>query len=115
MKIKITIPKTQNDKWTVSFGNGNRKRDSATIIFNAIKTYLRAYRKEEKIAIVINGYIDSHLEVLNETLDSADREHLIYTTSCFLEDFLTQETLNKYIKRWEEARLKIERYKRTDG
>lgn len=58
----------------------------------------------EKLAIEIKEYNHSSFENVNESLSSTDREYLIYATSCFLEDYLSQETLNKYARRWEVSR-----------
>jgi hypothetical protein len=56
------------------------------------------YKLKEKTAIVLKGYIDSLSENLNESLDSDNANYLVFVASCFLEDFISRDTLKKYNK-----------------
>ena len=95
MKITIKIPRNEKDKWIVSFGKGNRKRNSASVILNAIERYLQVHAKKEKIAVKILEYEDDSWKNVNESLGSQDVNYLLYTTSCFLESYLSHEVLKR--------------------
>lgn len=98
MKVTIKIPKSEKDKWVVSFGKGIRKRNSASVILNAIERYLQPHAKKEKIAIKVLEYNGTIWENVNESLASQDANYLLYVTSCFLEDYLSHEVLRRVEK-----------------
>lgn len=84
-RITIKLP-NDNGKWGLSFGKGLKKRNSAGVIFGAIERRLRGYASEEKLVIMVR----EDGEIVNETLKTNDYRYLLYTTGCFLEDFLSE-------------------------
>jgi len=90
----------EGKKWEVSFGAGsNRKRNTASTIFLAIQRHLSPRTLKEKIAVRVK-YEDS---TTNETLGSQNKAYLLYATSCFLEDYLSQKVLLRVEREWLKA------------
>jgi len=52
LKFFVKIPE-EDGKWWISFGHGMRKRNSASIIYNALEKKLLKYAKEDKIGMVV--------------------------------------------------------------
>src|SRR4030042_2814691 len=102
MKITIKVPKDKNCKFKLqSWGNikGRQFKTSAGLLGSLERLWLRK-KLNEKLVIVIKEYIDNHYEIVNESLASNNRDYLIYLASCFLEVYLSPETLKKSEKRW---------------
>jgi len=96
-KIIVTIPKIQNQKWKVSFGKNSRiTRTSSVLVYKAIERTLLASSEGVKTSIVVR-YDEN---ITNETLASTDPAYLLYTLSCFLEDFLPNRFLRAKEKRY---------------
>ena len=89
MRILVKVPPTPQDKWTLSFGSGSRKRNSASVILNAIERRLRGYVLKEKTTIKVKYSKDT----TNTTIPSLDTNYLLYAVGCFLEDYLSGSTL----------------------
>lgn len=105
-KIKITVPKEISGKWTIHWGKGGtRKRSSSTIIFNAIERQLLRSQLKQKIEIVVKYGKDNNGEIVNETVPSCDRNYLLYSLLCFLEDYLPKDFMTRKIKVYGEKSL----------
>lgn len=90
-RITIKIPQKETDKWSVSFSKGLRKRNSAMVVYKAVKRHLQARAMRDKIVIkVVYGK-----DRVNETIPSIDASYLTYATACFLEDYLSIRWLSK--------------------
>jgi len=61
---------------------------------------LAPYKYKEKTAIVVKEGIlyrnRIKTTIINESLESNDKEYLLFVASCFLEDYLSQGVLKKY-------------------
>lgn len=57
---------------------------------------LSRYKFKEKTAIVVKEYIDGKFKIINESLVSNDRDYLLFTASCFLENFLSKRLMNEF-------------------
>ena len=53
---------------------------------------------KEKTAIVIKRYDGSSWVDENETLDSRDPKYLVYTTACFLEEYLSNKVMRRILR-----------------
>lgn len=108
MRITIKLPINEKGKFKLqSRGNlkGRQFLTAAGLLGSLERALLRKELKE-KTAIVVKEYIDSHFVNINETLPSTEARYLIYTTSCFLEDYLSEDTLKKEEKEWEKYKQK---------
>lgn len=73
-----------------------RKRQTAREVFGLLERHLPRLIKNQKLSVKViyqNG-------MDNESLDSQDLIYLCYVTSCFMEDFLTETTMNRILKKW---------------
>ena len=95
-KITISVPQKESKKWKLSFGKGERKRNSASVIFLAIEKRLQARAIKEKLAIRVKYTKDTD----NETIPSQNAPYLLYSASCFLEDFLSKKVLKRIRKQY---------------
>lgn len=96
MTIKILIPK-ENGKWQINKGAGGhcKKFVSALKILEFLERWVMP-ANGVKTAVVVdygNGYD-------NETETTTDGNYLIHATACFLEDFLSKETLKRIEKKY---------------
>ena len=85
MIVNILVPK--DGKWKV---NGKHRASAATVLALTEKLLLKATAKEKTCVKV--KYVD---KTTNETLSSKDAEYLMYCTTCFLDDFITVQTMKK--------------------
>ena len=102
MKITIKIPISEKNKFKLqSRGkmNGRQFKTGAGLLESLERALLR-FKSKEKIAIVVKEYIDSHFRSTNESLASQDTNYLVYITSCFLEDYLSQKVMRKTQKQY---------------
>ncbi len=99
-KIVIDIPKAKDGIWEFIWGRGGRptKRRDATLLYKAIERRLLRTPIREKTAIVVKGYVDKGLEILNETCDSCNPNYLLFCLACFLEDNLEYRFLQAKYK-----------------
>lgn len=84
MQVTVTIPKPGN-KWKVMSDKLVKTYDTRAATKRAILACFRGQRSGVKSSLVVKGYIDSHLRILNESLSSSSRGYLKLVTSCFLE------------------------------
>jgi hypothetical protein len=98
MEMKITFKKLQ-DKWSLSFGRGIVKRE-VPVLFSRLERRLSQTMKEgatsaslmkDKTCVIVKY----GKEYSNKTLVSRDPFYLLYTTSCFLEDYLSAKTIKR--------------------
>lgn len=89
MNITIRVPKNKNDRWVVS--NHYRRKSINTLLKLIEKQIIKATAKGN-VCIYVN-YGDGEV---NETIPSKNKDYLIYATACFLEDYMSEETLKKY-------------------
>ena len=85
--------------WQLTMGGRPRKHSRASVLYAAverkIKPFLASQPKGKTAVKVI--YVDkSH----NESLSSKNAGYLLYCLACFLEDFLSEKTLGKKIKKY---------------
>ena len=102
MKLTIKLPTNEKGKFKLqSKGNieGRQFKTAAGLLGSLGRALLRL-KTEEKLAIAIKECIDSHFININESLASNNREYLIYTATCFLEDYLSIKVLKKAEKKW---------------
>lgn len=96
MKIIITIPEDKKSKWKLYWSGKGKHFYNANTLYNGIVRRLLGSRLKEKMAIKVKEGKDT----ANETLTSFDKKYLLYTLSCFLEDYLSKETLKKAVKEY---------------
>lgn len=96
MRVLIKTP-DKDDKFSISFGSGSRRRNSASVILSALKRKLRGYTRKEKIVVKVKYSKDT----TNTTLPSLDTKYILYATSCFLEDYLKTDHLLKLQRDYE--------------
>jgi hypothetical protein len=94
MKIKVKVPEKEGGKWKVFWPGYGKHFLRADTLFNGIERRLLRRANEEKLAIVV----DYGNHTFNETLMSEDAHYLLYTFACFLEDYLSVETLARITK-----------------
>ena len=92
MKIKILVPKGK-EKWKVIRKMSRYHRANVNTALKLTERLINEATDKEKTCVRVN-YNDGY----NETLMSQDATYLMYTTSCFLEDYLSPRTMNKYEK-----------------
>ena len=98
-KITIKIPKSKEDKWMLGIGARPRSMLRADTLINRLIRALPLWLKVNgKTTIKVLEYEDSSWTNVNESLASEDINYLIYTASCFLEDYLSQKTMNRIEK-----------------
>ncbi len=105
--ITIKIPKEKSGMWELGFNRGPvRKRVNVTTVYNTVRRHLLGLKPcseiKEKTTIIVKGYIDSHLEILNESCDSRNPNYLLFCLACFLENYLEEEFLNLQINAYKE-------------
>ena len=87
-KIIVSIPEGK-EKWKISFGGVTPfRRNSAAVAYNTVERKINSFLRtcdNKKTAIIVK-YTDSST---NESLDSSDARYLLYSLTCFLEDYLT--------------------------
>jgi len=99
-KIIIKVPKDKKDKWKMGWGHSPKSSARADTLLNRLNKVLASrLRVEGKTAIMVKEYTDNHWENVNESLDSSDRDYLVYCTSCFLEDYLSKKVIRSYGKK----------------
>lgn len=93
MKLKIIVPKNSSDKWIVN--NQYRRATPHTVLALMERLLLKATTKEKTYVSVKydGGY---H----NESQPSSNVNEQLWTTACFLEDYLTQRIFNQYERRY---------------
>jgi len=102
MKLTIKLPVGINRKFKLqSRGNipGKQYKTAAGVLEGVSSVFLCTGLKE-KTSIAVKEYIHSSFENINESLPSFNKEYLLYISSCFLEDFLSDKVLVKTEKRW---------------
>lgn len=100
-KILIKIPKTEKDKWMLGLGARPRSMARCDTLLNRLERELSLWLKVNgKTSIRVKSYNDSHWEKDNETLNAESPSYLIYTASCFLEDYLSDKTKNRIEKKY---------------
>lgn len=101
MKLVIKLPVKENGKFKLqSSGNfpGRRYKTAARLLQGLSSVFLRT-GLNEKIEIIVKKYIGGHFEEINGTFPSNERGYLLYCTTCFLEDYISKNTLRKSEKR----------------
>jgi hypothetical protein len=95
MKIIIKLPNKKINKFRLQkYGVKGRRYLRAISLLNA----LSRYKLKEKTLIAVKELSTTRYEVINETVASTNLKYLLYTTSCFLEDYLSAEMLKKFAK-----------------
>jgi len=94
-KIIVTSPKKENNKWSIYWGKGSpRLRNSANLVFNALQRRYLRLSPTKKTSIMVKM-----ADGTNETCSSTNISYLLWTTRCFIEDYLSRETKNKIDKK----------------
>lgn len=97
MKIIIKVPTEKKNFWKVGLRRASHKRKSAGGVYRVLKSIISDFLNSdanEKLAIKVKyskGYT-------NETIDSRDKNYLLYATTCFLEDYLKKGFIRKMNK-----------------
>lgn len=91
MKITITVPQKENEKWLLGLGKRPRPMLRADTLFNRLERVLSRLTLKEKVSILVRYTKD----IDNETVVSQDTSYLLYATSCFLEDYLSKKVLTR--------------------
>ncbi len=97
---KIIIKELENN-WQLTMGAGARKHPRTMVLFNAVERKIKSFLASQKggKTVVKVVYADGGQ---NESLASKKVGYLLYTLTCFLEDFLSEETLAKKIEKYQE-------------
>lgn len=91
-RFTITKPANPHGKWKISFGKGAKGYYSVGYIMRDLKRKFEAGIKQKTCVRVKYGK-----GYCNDTADSLDAQYLTYATACFLEDYLPDRVLNKYL------------------
>ncbi len=95
-RITVTVPKTEKDKWLLSFGIGAKRRRSALSCFNLISRRFHAQSAKEKVSMrVVYGK-----DTTNTSMPSNDTTEQLWAMGCFLEDYLPKATLTRIQKEY---------------
>jgi hypothetical protein len=89
--MKIKVPEKEGGKWRILWKGHSMSFRKADTLFNGMRRRLLRTDLKEKLAIVVN--YGNH--TFNETLSSNDARYLLYTLGCFLEDYLSRETISR--------------------
>src|SRR3990167_2161263 len=98
-KIVVIIPKEGQDWRATLFRGGSIKRKSALSLLTRIERTLGRSRRSAnvlKFAVKVNygkGYV-------NESYPSADSKQQLYALTCFLEDYLPENSLDSRYKKY---------------
>ena len=96
-RIIITVPQGSK-KWMVTVSSGCFKRKSAANVYNYVERKLLAKKMMTSLGTSLKDKTAARVkydkEYHNESLASKNTSYLLYTLSCFLEDYLSQDTLN---------------------
>jgi len=94
-KITIKVPQ-KKEKWQLSWGIGGntKKMITATSLFNVIERRLLRTHLKEKTTIVVKYAKDTS----NETISSLNPYYLLHVLGCFLEDYISKQTLKRISK-----------------
>lgn len=96
MKLIVTIPANKKGKWKLFWSGKGKHFFNPNTLYSGIERRLLASANKEKLAIrVKEGNYTA-----NETLASTDSKYLLYSLSCFLEDYLSKESLKRHLKQW---------------
>jgi len=104
MKITIETPHIQNGVWILRKGKGGTplRKKTASYTLLALERFLTrnlASKNADKLSVRV-VYPDGE----NETIKSVDKNYLLYATSCFLEDYLSDEIMKRFEKSYLESR-----------
>lgn len=97
-KIIIKVPKDKKGKWKIGHGHQPRSMARPDTLLRQLSVLVSRLEVNEKTAIVVKEYIDGVWENVNESVDTSDRDYLLYCCTCFLEDYLSDKVLKKYYK-----------------
>ena len=81
-------------------GAGARDRKNAITLFNHVERKIDAFlasSERGKTCVRVVYATGGH----NESVTSSDRHYLLYALSCFLEDDLSDDVLNRVLKQYE--------------
>lgn len=98
-KFIINVPNSENQKWYLSINSARIKRLSIHDLLKAFRNRLAQHLgscEGQKTCVKVKYDEMYH----NETLTSDSLEYLIYATTCFLEDYISSETMRKAEKRY---------------
>lgn len=99
MRIIIKVPDKKVNKFRLQrMGWKGRRFLTAAGLLKALERSFSPKNLREKPSIIVKQYIGSHFKTLNETLNSDSKDYLLFVASCFLEDYLSPDTLKKYEK-----------------
>lgn len=93
--VKKFYIKKDKDGWKLV----NKRRKKLETLINHLKRNLSKHLRlapTEKIAVVVK--YDKHTS--NETLNTRDLNYTMFATICFLEDYLSKTSFNKYYKKY---------------
>ena len=98
-KIQIKVPKKEGDKFSIGWGARPRPMHSAATILNRLQRLLVELKHGDKTSVIVKYGKGIH----NETIRSNDVEYLVYTTTCFLEDYLPRYHMIRAEKRYQKS------------
>ena len=97
MKINVKLPDSNVNKFRLKIPNHKGRRFlRASGLLNSLEKALAPQRIKEKICVRVKydvGYI-------NETLNSNNVNYLLWTTMCFLEDYLSKDYIRDINKKY---------------
>jgi len=99
-KIIVKLPDERVKKFRLQKrGWASKRYLTATRLVNRLEDGFCLKELEEKTAIVVKEQGSRGFEIINETLASKDTKYLLSCLTCFLEEFLSRETLYGKLKR----------------
>jgi len=95
-KIIIKVPEKPGDKFRMGWGARPRSVNSSGPLLNRLERLILRLKVGEKTLIMVKYGKGTS----NETLASNDKEYLLYTTACFLEDYSSADSIRESTRRW---------------
>jgi hypothetical protein len=97
IKFVIIVPE-KNSLWKIN----HAKRVSPELVYRFLERKItKSLAVDNDAKIVVEVKYTNH--TTNETLKSSDASYLLYTTACFLEDYLSKNSLDRLYKKYNQS------------
>lgn len=91
MRIIITVPQKEGEKWFLGYNFRPRGMARADTVFSRLERLLLRSTLKQKTSVLVRYGKGA----VNETVASLDPRYLLYAASCFLEDYLSKFVMER--------------------